>query len=119
MFGFMKDKHDYRGYISALDTLLPVLVSSCVMPKYVRPFLMLGGAFMPGVRKALNALKDIDHAAETCVSKRLRSLEDGEERRKDIVASLFEIQQEKGAKVDFEIEDIRLEAYIALWVSLV
>ena len=114
MFGFMKDKHDYRGYISALDDLLPVLVASCVLPKYARPWLMMGGILMPSARKALKALKDIDKAAESCVAERLRSLEQGEKPRQDVLASLFKIHWEKGEKVDFGIVDIKLEVYIAL-----
>ncbi|KAJ9647724.1 hypothetical protein H2199_001498 [Coniosporium tulheliwenetii] len=107
MFGFMKDKHDYRGYIASLDILLPIMTAACVMPTYFRPVFLLGGAVVPGVWDGLKKLRDIEQAAESCVHERLRLLEEGKEfKRKDIVASLFEIQQEKGDKVDFGILDV-------------
>lgn len=70
-----------------IDCLLPILVTACVMPSYVRPFFMIGGAIIPRVFKALMSLKDVEKAAEQCVAERRAVIEKGEE----VVLSLIHI----------------------------
>jgi hypothetical protein len=118
MFGFLSEATDYRGYIAALDCLLPILTTACVMPSYMRPFFLVGGAVIPRVFKALMSLKNIEKATEDVVTERFALMGKGDaENKKDILNSLFEVMQEKGDKVDFGITDIKVEVYVALYVS--
>lgn len=118
MFGFMKDKTDYRGYIRSLDLLLPILTSACVMPTYIRPIFLLGGAMFPKVFRALKSLKDIEQAADLCISERQSQLENEESiETRDILSSLFDIVREKGDKVDFGMIEVKVEVYVALYAD--
>ncbi|KAH7161064.1 cytochrome P450 [Dactylonectria macrodidyma] len=118
MFGFMKNKSDYRGYIRSLDLLLPILTTSCVLPSYIRPIFLLGVVMMPGVYKALGSLKDIEAAAESCVSERQRLVESSDaSEKKDILSSLFDIVRDKGEKVDFGMTEVQVEVYVALFAG--
>ena len=117
MFGFMAQATDYRGYVAALDCLLPILTMACVMPSYIRPFFLTGGMVIPRVFRALMSIKNIEKAADDVVAERLALIEKGEaEDKKDVLNSLFEVMQEKGDKVDFGVTEIKVEAYVALYV---
>ncbi|KAF7557115.1 hypothetical protein G7Z17_g924 [Cylindrodendrum hubeiense] len=118
MFGFMKDKSDYRGYIRSLDLLVPILTTSCVLPTYIRPLFLGIVVLMPGVYKALGSLKDIEKAAESCVSERQRLVESGDvTENKDILSSLFDIVREKGEKLDFGMTEVQVEVFGALFAG--
>lgn len=118
MFGFMKDKHDYNGYIQSLDSLLPVLTTASVMPSYARPLFLLGGAMMPKISKALKSIKEMEQAADLCIAERQALLEKGGGmERNDILKTLFDIAQEQGERVDFGMLEVKVEVYVALYVQ--
>ncbi len=115
MFGFMAQAGDYRGYITALDCLLPMLTIACVMPSYIRPFFLTGGAIFPRILKALMSLKNVETAAKDAVAERSALMKKGEaEGKEDILNSLFEVMETKGEKVDFGLTEIIVEVYVAL-----
>lgn len=115
MFGFLQSSCDYRGYIEALDRLVPILTASAVMPTYLRSLFLTCGALVPQVFKALRSFRHIETAAEACVMERQRLLADGASAKKnDILGALFDIIREKGEKVDFGIEEVKVEIYTAL-----
>ncbi|KAI4657680.1 uncharacterized protein J4E78_006068 [Alternaria triticimaculans] len=115
MFGFMAQAADYRGYITALDCLLPMLTTACVMPSYIRPFFLTGGAIFPRILKALMSLKNVETAAKDAVAERSALMKKGEaDGKDDILNSLFEVMETKGAKVDFGLTEITVEVYVAL-----
>lgn len=125
MFGFLEAGHDHRGYIKALDLLLPILCAASVMPTYLRtPFLMGGALVQPRVRKALTSLTDIDNAAAACIAEREALLEASDRRAggekeqpSDILASLFATMHDKGDKVDFGRTEVKVEVYVALFAG--
>ena len=118
MFGFMETMRDHRGYIQSLDLLLPVLCAASVMPTYMRPVFLLGGAMIPRVFKALKSIGDIEKAADLCISERQELLsKDKDVEKNDILSSLFDIMREKGDKVDFGHTEIKVEVYVALCVN--
>jgi hypothetical protein len=115
MFGFMAQAADYRGYITALDCLLPMLTAACVMPSYMRPFFLIGGSIFPRVLRALMSVKNIETAAKDAVAKRLALMNKGESGgRENILNNLFEIMENKGEKVDFGLTEITVEVCVAL-----
>ncbi|CAN9187219.1 unnamed protein product [Alternaria alternata] len=115
MFGFMAQATDYRGYIAALDRLLPMLTIACVMPSYLRPLFLIGGAIFPPIFKALISVKSIETAAKDAVDERSalmkKGMTDGQE---DILSGLFGVMKTKGEKVDFGLTEITVEIYSAL-----
>ncbi|KPM40754.1 hypothetical protein AK830_g5821 [Neonectria ditissima] len=118
MFGFMKDRGDYRGYIRSLDLLLPTIATSCVLPAYLRPLFLLVGAMVPRIYKALGSLKEIEEASKSCVAERQQLIDSGDNsEKKDILSSLFEIVHEKGEKADFGTTEVQVEVYVALFAG--
>ena len=72
---------------------------------------------VPRVFRALMSIKNIEKAADDVVAERLALIEKGEaEDKKDVLNSLFEVMQEKGDKVGFGVTEIKVEAYVALYV---
>ncbi|KAF5234790.1 hypothetical protein FANTH_11979 [Fusarium anthophilum] len=118
MFGFLKEGGDHQGYIRSLDTLLPALAVTSVMPTYVRTLFLMAGTMFGSVRKALISLNEIERAAELCIAERQEILKNGETvERKDIMSSLFDIIQEKGDKADFGLTEAKVEVYVALFAG--
>lgn len=109
-FGFLEHSHDHNGWIHSLDLLLPFVVVNGVAPTSLRPLVRILALLIPGGLTGLNAINNIAAAARSCVARRL----DKPTERTDILAQLYNIYLEKGAKVDFGLGDIEQEAYIAL-----
>jgi hypothetical protein len=116
MFGFMKDAYDYGGYIRALDLLVPFIAVACESPTYLRTLVLISGAMIPRVFKALKALKHIEDASEACVIERQRLISSGKANdREDMLQSFFDIMREKGDRKDFGLTEVKMEAYGALY----
>lgn len=70
----------------------------------------------PAARRAFKAIDHIADAARSCVADRLAypaTTEDGKPRR-DLLQQLLGIIDTKGEKVDFGIQEVEYEAYVAL-----
>jgi hypothetical protein len=115
MFGFMKNAHDYGGYIHALELLIPFIATACASPTYLRPIVLVSGAMVPRVFKALKALKHIEDASEACVAERQKLIPSGKaDGYKDMLQSFFDIVRQKGFQKDFGLTEVKMEAYGAL-----
>ncbi len=115
MFGFLKGAHDQDGYIQAIDTFMPFLAISGVMPSYVRTLFILCCLAIPSMFKAVKGLADMQVKALKLVLDRKDEVEKtslGE--RNDMLESLIGIMREKGKKDDYDIQDVRLDAFAAL-----
>ncbi|KAF5616785.1 cytochrome P450 monooxygenase oxidoreductase [Fusarium tjaetaba] len=118
-FGFMEDRHDYQGYIKTLDTLLPAVATSCVLPFYLRPLQVLGHLISP-LHKALKGYDDIVVAAKETVARRQRQVDKGtverlvQNRPSDLLDKLFNIA---GSKDDFTLADVATEAWVSLFAG--
>lgn len=120
MFGFLEKSHDHGGWIHSLDLLMPFLCMCAVAPPFIRPLILASSLVVPGSLKALKAVDNIGTSSKDCVAKRFdqeRKSEFEGEKRTDILQQLYEIQQEKGSKVDFNLGDIEQEAYVALFAG--
>ncbi|KAF2970786.1 hypothetical protein GQX73_g2847 [Xylaria multiplex] len=118
MFGFMEKSHDHGNWIQSLDLLMPFLCMTSVAPSYMRPLILSSALVVPGSIKALKAVETIGTAAREVVSKRFNIGATPEhERRTDVLQQLYDIHEEKGAKVDFKMGDIEQEAYVALFAG--
>jgi hypothetical protein len=86
---------------------------SAVMPSYIRSFFMLIGIIFAETRKALSALNDLATAADSAVKSHVQasSSDDSMIRRTDIISKVFNIHRDQGEKLDFQIDDVKLEAF--------
>jgi hypothetical protein len=117
MFGFMKNAHDHRGYIHALDLLLPFIAVTCVSPTYMRSLVLVSGAMIPRVFAALKALRHIETASEECVTQRQHLLASTPQKPLDMLQGFFEIMHKRnGKKGDFGLVEVKMKAYGALYV---
>lgn len=114
MFGFMRKRDDHGGYISALETLLPILCTASVLPSYARVPLMLSGFLIPSIRAALKSLAKIQEASLSCVRDRMVLKEKGEASREDILERLFRVYEDRGDNVNFNVTDIQVEVFVGL-----
>ncbi|KAJ5818475.1 Cytochrome P450 E-class group I [Penicillium riverlandense] len=120
MFGLMKAKRDHLGIMESTDTLIPAMTVSAVMPRYLRSLFMFLGILFPETRKALGALDGLAQAADTAVKEHVQeSAQSGDtaSRRSDVISKVFNIHQQQGEKVDFQIEDVKLEAFGAYFAG--
>ncbi|KAG4288531.1 hypothetical protein FPRO06_06183 [Fusarium proliferatum] len=107
-FGFMENSHDYQGYIETLDTLLPAVATSCVLPFYLRPLHVLGH-LIPPLHKALKGYDDIVVAAKETVARRQHEVDKGTVER-----LLFSIAASKNG---FTLADVATEAWVSLFAG--
>lgn len=114
MFGFMRERTDYRDYIASLDILLPVLCAASVMPTYLRGLFLSSGMLLSSARKALKALQNIEQASATCVQERLQSNIIETDTREDFLGKLLAIHENKGKEQDFDIANVQTEVYSGL-----
>lgn len=111
-FGFMRDEHDYGQYIESLDTLLPGIALSCVLPSYLRPFHSTLGLLFPTIRKSISGFDEIRAAGRHWANVRQNQMNAGTvARRVDLLDKLFKIKEGKGG---FGIPDIQNEACVAM-----
>lgn len=111
-FGFMRDEHDYGRYIEALDTLLPGIALSCVLPAYLRPFHSTIGLLFPTIRKSISGFDEIRAAARYWTNIRQEQMNKGTAiGRVDLLDKLFKIKEKKD---EFEIADVQNEACVAM-----
>ncbi|KAJ6023644.1 Cytochrome P450 E-class group I [Penicillium canescens] len=113
MFGLMKARGDHLGIMKSTDTLIPAMAISSVMPSYLRSFFMLVGVLFAETRKGLSALNDLATAADSAVQSHVQasSSDDSVIRRTDIISKVFNIHRDQGGKLDFQIDDVKLEAF--------
>jgi hypothetical protein len=110
-FGFMKDEHDYSKYIWTLDTLLPGIALSCVLPPYLRKIHGLVGLMLPSIREGVRGFDEIRAAGRYWVQDRMEKMQAKKVNRVDLLDKLFKIRDEKDG---FDIPDIQNEAWVAM-----
>ncbi|KAJ5921026.1 Cytochrome P450 E-class group I [Penicillium verhagenii] len=120
MFGLMEAQGDNLGVMKATDTLIPAMSLSGVMPTYVRSLFKLSGAFLAETRQAVGALDGLAKSADLAVNKHIQKSAEATSTlspRTDFVSKLFKLHQEQGEKLDFQIEDVKLEAFGAYFAG--
>ncbi|KAH8812835.1 cytochrome P450 [Xylogone sp. PMI_703] len=110
-FGFMKDEHDYEGYIKALDTLLPGVALAGVLPSYIRGFHQLISLLVPSIREGVRDFDKIRAAGRYWVQDRMDKMQAKKVNRVDLLDKFFKIHAEKDG---FDLGDIQNEACVAL-----
>lgn len=117
-FGFMKEEGDYGGYIESQHLFVATVSWAAFLPSYAQGPLMLTGLILPSTRKAFAALGRLEKLAIDCVTERQHHLREGSSRRQDHLAKVLAIHNERGEKVNFILEDVYMEAFIALYCPL-
>ncbi|KAK5373387.1 hypothetical protein LTS13_005585 [Exophiala xenobiotica] len=113
-FGFMRDEHDYGRYIESLDTLLPGIALSCVLPSYVRSFHSILGLLFPTIRKSISGFDEIRAAGRYWTNVRQKQMQTGTTGRVDLLDKFFKIREVKGG---FDIPEIQNEACVAIFAG--
>ncbi len=118
MFGFLENGGDHLGYIEAVEDLIPVQFLAGIMPTYIRSLFLLTGILFSKVRGALKALGDLTDATNAMLKSRLAALGSASTKpqRPDILGKLLDISHKDGKRLDFELDDIKMEAFGALYV---
>lgn len=107
----MRDEHDYGHYIRSLDTLLPGIAVSCVLPPYLRTFQSILGLLLPSIRDSFRGFDDIRRAGKFWVHDRMEKMAIGKVERSDLLSKFFQIQDKKE---EFDVPDIESEAVTAM-----
>lgn len=110
----MRDEHDYGHYIESLDTLLPGIALSCVLPSYLRPLHASMGMLIPTVRNSIKGFDEIRAAGRYWTKDRLEKVEAKIVDRTDLLDKFFKIRQEKEG---WDVPDIASEACVAIFAG--
>ncbi len=84
-FGFMRDEHDYGQYIKSLDTLLPGIALSAVLPSYIRLFHSSIGLLFPTIRNSIKGFNEIRAASSYWTNARQEQIQAGSFERIDLL----------------------------------
>lgn len=115
MFGFLADEQDHGGYIKAVDSYMPFITISGVMPSYVRPLFILTAFLIPKFFRAIQALQHIGSAADACIEERKKvHANGGIGKRDDMLEGFFSIMREKGKAKDFGFQEVKAEVFTGL-----
>ena len=107
----MHDEHDYGNYIKTLDTLLPGIALSCVLPSYLRKVHGLVGLLLPSIREGIRGFDEIRAAGKYWVGDRMAKMQEKTIYRSDLLDRFFKIRSEKQ---EFGIPDIQNESCVAM-----
>ena len=110
-FGFMRDEHDYGRYIECLDTLLPGIAVSCVLPAYIRPFNSSIGMLFPTIRSSIKGFDEIRVAGKYWTNARQEQMQSKSAERIDLLDKFFRIKE---SKEGYDIPEIQSEACTAM-----
>lgn len=75
---------------------------------------MFIGVLFAETRKALSALDGLATAADSAVKSHVQASSESDDttiRRTDIISKVFNIHKDQGEKFDFQIDDVKLEAF--------
>ncbi|BCS20834.1 cytochrome P450 [Aspergillus puulaauensis] len=119
VFGFLENGGDHLGYIEAVDDLIPVQFLAGIMPTYIRSPFLLTGILFSKVRGALKALGDLTDATNSMLKNRLAALDSRSTKpqQADILGKLLDIFHKDGKRLDFELDDVKMEAFGAFFAG--
>jgi hypothetical protein len=110
-FGFMKNEHDFSNYIKSLDTLLPGIALSCVLPSYLRTLNSSLGMLSQTVRASVKGFDEIRDAGRYWTGQRRQAIVAGCSSRADLLNNFFRIMDNKPG---WGIPEIENEACVAM-----
>ncbi|KAL9017999.1 MAG: hypothetical protein Q9185_004668 [Variospora sp. 1 TL-2023] len=118
-FGFMHEGKDIGGYMKTIDSLLPAFTVGGTVPSYLTKLYFFSTVIVsPSVRGAVSAVGHIGDASEAAVQKRRRDLtEEKKDGRHDLLRKMFDINAERGEKVNFTYDDIQVESHSSLFAG--
>jgi hypothetical protein len=103
-FGCMRDEHDYSRYIQSIDTVLPGIALSGVLPSYVRVFHSSIGLLLPTIRKSIIGFIAIFEAAKHWANVRQEQIKVKSVDRIDLLDKFSNINP---GKESWDIRDIQ------------
>lgn len=111
----MKERKDVGGYMEAIECLLPAFTVGGTVPSYLTKLYLLSTILIsPSVRGALGAVKRLETASAKAVAKRKEEIEKSDGNKKDLLRKMLEINADRGEKIDFSVEHIRVESHSSL-----
>jgi len=114
MFGFMENEHDYGGLIASVEALLFSILISAVGESSYRPLVLACLNLLPRIRKGWTSAAGVQKAAIDAVEKRKEEMDNGSADRTDMLQNLVKIVDEKGDKVNFTLQEVTLEVWVAM-----
>jgi hypothetical protein len=94
-----------------MDTLMPGVALSCVLPSYLRSIHQLVGLLIPSIRESVRGFDEIRAAGKYWVKVRMEKMQGKSVDRSDLLDKFFKIHTEKEA---FGIPDIQNESCVAM-----
>ena len=115
MFGFLREHRDIGGYMQAIDSLLPAFTNGGTLPSYLtKPYLVSTFLFLPSVRGALGAVKQIENASEAAVNRRKQEVLENKDDKRDMPRKMLEINADSGEKINFTYQHIVVESHSSM-----
>ena len=101
-----------------MEVMLPVLTIAAISSSLVRGLIMSLFTLSSTARKGLKGMNYIIETARISVDDRIASLAASDMGdREDLLHELLTIVQSRGAELDFGFEDVKNEAFAALYVT--
>ncbi len=111
-FGFLENKADHNGWISAIDDMSVGLPLLAVAPPYARPVMRALAACIPNVARSLSAYQMFEVAAEWWMTEKISAAT--AEERGDMFGRVLKILKENGHEVDYGPIEVKAEVHTAL-----
>lgn len=111
----MSERTDVGNYMKAIDSLLPAFTIGGTLPSYLTKLYLISTIlFLPSVRGALGAIKQIQNASEAAVKRRKQEIVENKEDKHDMLRKMLAINADRGEKINFTHEHICVESHSSL-----
>ncbi len=118
-FGFLRDDVDYNGWMGMLNLMTLPISSLGYVPKGMQTlFLMYNMAFSKDFRNGFKQSITVQEQSQAIVKERQEAIKAGKESiRNDYVSKMMNIVQDRGEKIDFNMDDVAVNVWVMIWAG--
>jgi hypothetical protein len=112
-YGFLEQERDIDNLMAAAGALAPFEAMMGMAPAWMRPC-MVWMLAIPNIMRGVMSMQKVKVMGKKIVADRMREVENQQPTRQDMLGKMLNIVWEKGEKVDWSVEDVEQECFVAM-----
>ncbi|KAL9087907.1 MAG: hypothetical protein Q9165_006469 [Trypethelium subeluteriae] len=112
-YGFLEQEQDVGDLMATTGTVAPFEAMMGIGPSWFKPFMMWMLA-VPSIARGIKNMKRAKVEGQKKVADRISEVERGQHTRGDMLGKLLSYVWEKGEKVDWTVQDVEQECFVAM-----
>ncbi|KAF2229156.1 cytochrome P450 [Viridothelium virens] len=111
-YGFLEQERDIDNLMATTGMVAPFMGMLGMAPTWFKPFMMWMLA-VPSIARGVRNMEGAKEAGQRKVADRIRKIEGGQQTREDMLGKLLNYVWDKGEKVDWTVQDVEQECFVA------